>query len=299
MLGRRLASATVIIGALVALLVWDFHLGSEDSLGRPGLIMAVVVIAISILATGEQVHLLGQGKTKLRIWPAILLGPIAVSICCMPLLWRDYPVDCPIGIFGWTMMAVTFAVGMTALVEIVGYNGDGNATDRIARYSLIHVQSVLLFGFIVAHRILLHDNSIGILALLTLLTTVKMSDAAAYFTGKSIGKNKLAPQLSPGKTVEGAIGGVFGAFVGAAIVVYFVARWFDAELNLPWWWIIVYALSVTIAGIVGDLFESLYKRDAKIKDSSSWLPGLGGVLDIVDSLVFAAPVSFFVWQMSG
>lgn len=297
MLGRRLASAAVIIGVLVALLVLDFHFGGEDSFGRPGLVMAIVMIVIATLATGEQVHLLDQGKSQLKVWPTILIGPIAVAICCMPILWRDYPVDCPIGIFGWSMLAVTFAVGMSALVEIVGYNGDGNATDRIAKYCLIHVQSIILFGFIVAHRILQYDNSVGLLALITLIATVKMSDAAAYFTGKSIGKNKLAPKLSPGKTIEGAIGGVVGAFVGAAIVVYFVARWFDVGLNLPWWWIIVYALAVTMAGIVGDLFESLSKRDANLKDSSSWLPGLGGVLDIVDSLVFAAPVSFFVWQM--
>ena len=63
----------------------------------------------------------------------------------------------------------------------------------------------------------------------------------------------------------------------------------------PWWWFLVYGLMVTLAGMVGDLAESLLKRDAQIKDSSSWLPGLGGVLDVIDSLVFAAPVSFVIW----
>ena len=298
MLGRRLASAAVIIAVLVTLLVFDFQLGAESSLGRPGLIMAFLIILISVLATGEQVHLLGKSETRLKLWPTILIGPLAVGICCLPIMWRSYPVDCPIGIFGWTMMAVTFAVGMTALLEIIYFTGDGQATDRIARYSLIHIQTILLFGFCVAHRILQHDNSVGLLALITLITAVKMSDAAAYFAGKSFGKRKLAPLLSPGKTVEGVLGGIVGAFVGAAIVVYFVSRWFDVQLNLPWWWIIVYGLSVTVAGVVGDLFESLFKRDANLKDSSSWLPGLGGVLDIVDSLVFAAPVSFFVWQLA-
>ena len=299
MLGRRLVSAAVIISVMIALLFFDFQLGTSGSLGRPGLIMALFMILVSVLATGEQVHLLGHADTKLEIWPTILIGPIAVVICCVPLAWQDYPIDCPIGIFGWTMMAVTFAIGMTALFEIVGYDGDGKATDRIARYSLIHVQLILLFGFFVAHRMLRHDNSIGLLAVITLISAVKMSDAAAYFVGKSMGRHKLAPKLSPGKTIQGALGGVFGALLGTALVVYFVARWFDVQLDLPWWWFVIYSLAVTVAGVVGDLFESLFKRDANLKDSSSWLPGLGGILDIVDSLVFAAPVSFFVWQIAG
>ena len=297
MLGRRLASATVIIGVLVGLLAIDYQLGMDHSLGRPGLVMMLVILGVSIMSTGELVHLLGQSPIQLRISPTVLIGPAAVLICGIPILWRDYPTDCPVGIFGWTMLGVTVAVGMTALLEVLQYSGDGRATDRIARYCLIHIQSLVLFGFMIAHRLLHHDNAAGMLALITLIATAKMSDAAAYFAGKSLGKRKLAPQLSPGKTVEGAIGGVVGAFVGTAVVVYFVSLWFDVELDLPWWWILVYGILVTIAGIVGDLFESLLKRDAKLKDSSSWLPGLGGVLDIVDSLVFAAPVSFFVWQM--
>ena len=299
MLGRRLLSAAILVSVLIGLLVADFQLGLESSLGRPGLVMAIVLILVAFLATGEQVQLLGAGETKLKVWPTIAIAPIAVLICCMPLFWRDYPVDCPIGIFGWSMMAVTFAVGMTAVVEIVGFSGDGRATDRIARYCLIHIHLILFAGFLVAHRILRHDNSVGLLAIITLIAAVKMSDAAAYFTGKSIGKNKLAPTLSPGKTVEGAVGGIFGALIGAAIVLYLVSRWFEVELGLPLWWIFVYSIAVAFAGVVGDLFISLFKRDANLKDSSSWLPGLGGVLDVIDSVAFAAPVSFFVWQLAG
>ena len=297
MLGRRLASAAVIVSGLVTLLAFDFQLGLNDSLGRPGIIMALVIIVVSALATGEQIHLLGQRELKLSIWPAILIGPLAVAVCCIPIMWRDYPVDCPVGILGWNLLAMTFALGMSALVEIVGYDSDGRATDRLSRYCLIHVQSILLFGGCVAHRLLQHDNAVGLLALITLIAAVKMSDAAAYFTGKALGKHKLAPNLSPGKTIEGAMGGVLGALLGTSLVLFVVSRWFDFGLELPWWWVLVYSLAVTVAGIVGDLFESLFKRDANLKDSSSWLPGLGGVLDIVDSLVFAAPVSFFVWQL--
>ena len=75
----------------------------------------------------------------------------------------------------------------------------------------------------------------------------------------------------------------------------FLVAPFIVTVPKPWWWFLVYGIAVTLAGMIGDLAESLLKRDAQIKDSSSWLPGLGGVLDVIDSLVFAAPVSFVIW----
>ncbi len=81
-----------------------------------------------------------------------------------------------------------------------------------------------------------------------------------------------------------------------AIVVYLIAPLiFGITIAKPWWWVLVYGIVVTCAGMVGDLAESLIKRDANTKDSSRWLPGLGGVLDILDSMIFAAPVSYFLW----
>ena len=143
---------------------------------------------------------------------------------------------------------------------------------------------------------MLVDNSVGMISLILLIATVKMSDAWAYFTGKSFGKHKLIPRLSPGKTVEGAIGAIFGGWFAAAIVVFLVAPYvFGTTIDKPWWWFLVFGFLVTLAGMIGDLAESLLKRDAQCKDSSSWLPGLGGILDIIDSLVFAAPMSYFLW----
>lgn len=136
------------------------------------------------------------------------------------------------------------------------------------------------------------------LAIVLIITTTKLSDAAAYFVGKSIGSRKVAPKLSPNKTIEGAFGAIAGGIAGAAIVVFLVAPLLiGISVPKPWWWFLVYGLAVTLAGMLGDLAESLLKRDAQIKDSSSWLPGLGGVLDVIDSLVFAAPISFVVWLL--
>ena len=126
--------------------------------------------------------------------------------------------------------------------------------------------------------------------------TVKVSDAMAYAVGKICGRHKLAPELSPGKTIEGLIGGLMGGCLGAFIVFWVVApRMTGADCAASWWMIVLFGLVVTIVGIVGDLSESLLKRDGGVKNSSRWLPGLGGVMDIVDSLLPAGPVVFAFW----
>ncbi len=298
MLSRRLASAAVIITVLIALFGLDFQWGRDDSFGRPGLILSAIAVAVAILAAKELVALLHKSNPRLSSVTTTLIAGLAVAICCLPVIWREDPAPGMIGTFGWTMIALAFAIGITFLFEIASYSGDRSGTARIAASVLIHSYLLLLFSFLVAHRLLHHNNSAGLIALLTLMTTVKMSDACAYFLGKAVGTIKLAPRLSPGKTVQGALGSIVGAWLGTLIVVYIVAPLvFTHRLEVPVWWVLVYGVGVGIAGIVGDLAISLLKRDADLKDSSSWLPGLGGVLDVTDSLALAAPVSYVFWVM--
>jgi phosphatidate cytidylyltransferase len=109
----------------------------------------------------------------------------------------------------------------------------------------------------------------------------------AYFAGKSIGKHALAPHLSPKKTWEGTIAG----FLGSLAVAFAFARW----LNVPLVHLLGMAAVGNVAGQVGDLLESAYKRSAGIKDSGSLLPGHGGVLDRIDALILAIPVVWYYW----
>ena len=126
--------------------------------------------------------------------------------------------------------------------------------------------------------------------------TVKLSDAVAYFVGKAFGTKKLAPRLSPGKTIQGGLGAILGGIVGALFMVYVIAPFlYQIEIDKSVGWVLVYGVALTVAGMFGDLAESFLKRTADCKDSSSWFPGLGGVLDVIDSLIAAAPVSFVMW----
>ena len=126
--------------------------------------------------------------------------------------------------------------------------------------------------------------------LLAILAVVWMADVAAYFSGKNFGKRKLAPSISPGKTWEGAIG------AGVGVVLYGLALRYGFSFEpvaLPLW--VLALLVITAISIIGDLYESMLKRQAGIKDSSDVLPGHGGVLDRIDSLTSTLPVVALAW----
>ncbi len=296
MLSRRLLSAAVIVAVMVMLTGLDFFLGRDDQWGRPGMIFVVLAVLMAILSAGELAPLLSTPMVRITAPPLMLISGLCVAMCGLPILWREYPSDFPIGQLGWTMLAMSLAGGLTLFREIVFYQPDGGGTERAARVGLIYTHIIVLYGFLIAHRLIRFDNEVGLIALITLVVTVKMSDIAAYFSGKLFGTVRMAPQLSPGKTIQGAFGSFFGAWLGTFVMAYLVSPWlFGSDLVFPMAWVLVYGVVVTLTGIVGDLTVSLFKRDAGTKDSSSWLPGLGGVLDVTDSLVFSAPASYGLW----
>jgi phosphatidate cytidylyltransferase len=123
-------------------------------------------------------------------------------------------------------------------------------------------------------------------ALFLLLLTVMVSDTAQYYTGRALGRRPLAPAISPKKTIEGAAGG----FVFGALLLAVVGAWWMPDR--PMFLRALLGIAVVALGIAGDLFESMLKRSAGVKDSSGLIPGHGGVLDRIDALLFAAPVYY-------
>jgi phosphatidate cytidylyltransferase len=119
-----------------------------------------------------------------------------------------------------------------------------------------------------------------------LLAVIIASDIFAYFTGHALGRHKLAPQVSPGKTVEGAIGGLVGAALASALI----ATWLFKDQSVVL--VMTMGVLVAMAGIVGDLLESLFKRYVGVKDSGTLFPGHGGALDRIDSFILAAPLLY-------
>jgi phosphatidate cytidylyltransferase len=147
---------------------------------------------------------------------------------------------------------------------------------------------VLPFSYVVR---LNEIERVGKQLLLFTLVLVWAGDMLAYFVGKSLGRVPMAPALSPKKTWEGALGNVLASM----IVAVFFAKWMMADAII----LLAIAAAANIAGQAGDLIESAYKRGAAVKDSGGLLPGHGGVLDRIDSLILAAPVVWALFEWLG
>ena len=134
--------------------------------------------------------------------------------------------------------------------------------------------------------------------LVFLFATAKGADTGAYTFGRIAGKHKLWPRLSPNKTIEGALGGAVSG-VALALVAAAIARFILRVPTLGWGATVGFGVVVGAAAQLGDLMESMIKRDCERKDASDAVPGFGGVLDVVDSLLFAGPVAFGYWLWFG
>ena len=127
------------------------------------------------------------------------------------------------------------------------------------------------------------DDGLGFVVMM--FTAVLLTDTGCYYAGCNLGKHKLAPVISPNKTVEGSIGGIICAVIGSVVIGYFI--------GLEWYLSVIAGLLCTIFAQIGDLSESLIKRDAGVKDSGDILPGHGGFLDRCDSFILTIPVMYY------
>lgn len=135
----------------------------------------------------------------------------------------------------------------------------------------------------------------GIFLMIYCLVTIVGCDAGAYFAGRAWGNRKLAPEISPNKSVEGALGGIiFGVICGVGTKATFDAFWPDLSVAMPYSIALAFGLGLCVVGIIGDLVESLLKRDAEVKDTGALLPGMGGVLDRIDAPLLGIPALYYL-----
>ena len=172
---------------------------------------------------------------------------------------------------------------------ITGLVSEGNAKTALGQISYSFLGVVYVAGLLGYLQLLRNQEDGGELIFLLFLI-VWLGDTAAYYIGKTFGKTPLAPTISPNKTIEGAVGGLLGSLLGGGIAYGL----FPASISLVH--CLLVALICGMIGQLGDLSESLLKRNADIKDSGSIIPGHGGLLDRLDSLMFAGPVLYFYYQ---
>lgn len=305
MLRWRLILGTLFIAALVGLCCLDYRAA------WPGIYLLPLAIVVSLLGAGELLAMFRQRGHELLVWVVYGGTAVAVVAAAAPAFLPKHWTETAMGQLGWLAIGLAAGLLLAMIGELLRYESPGRATTNLALSSFAILYAGGLMGFLIQLRILGggpwgSDGHWGMLALVSLIATVKMSDTGQYTAGRLFGRHKLSPLVSPGKTWEGAAGGLVFAIVAAGIVFGWAARYMvgtpiDSSTSIATLGgavrIVAFAAAVAAAGIVGDLAESLLKRDAGVKDSSSWLPGFGGVLDLLDSLLGAAPVVYLLWAL--
>jgi phosphatidate cytidylyltransferase len=270
-------------------------------------LFALLVAGIIVLALHEYLAIAESAGIKPFKWLAYVM-----SLMPFVLLWvRGWPVEREYAKFTFGLsLSLEWITVLLAAAVIFGiplvFRSDlrmGLAASAASTFGVLYVGASL--SLLVALRA---DTSILVIVV---LFSVWAGDIAAYYVGRSFGKHKLAPVVSPNKSWEGAIASVIASVALTALVFRFqpqISRLFRVEhpmsLNpsrgLPSWvHIVLLGILTNVAAQFGDLFESALKRGAGVKDSGTLLPGHGGVLDRIDALLFAIPVVWYYAQLTG
>ena len=265
--GAPLAALLAIVSAVGA---WEFFRIARGAGARP--LDDVGIALAGILPLAVHAHYLGVFSAR----PA--LAAVVVLLVMAATIWLRGVHGAPLMAAATTLFGVLYTAGMLAFGYAIRYH------DIVAGYDLVGAKHLLLGSLAVG------IPPGGALLIFPLLVTWA-SDIGAYAVGRTVGGRKLMPSVSPGKTVSGAVGGL----VASMLVAWAYGRGVlvpVAHLGFSPWGALTFGLLISVAAQVGDLFESLLKRDAKMKDSSHIIPGHGGILDRFDSLLFVLPVAY-------
>jgi len=265
---KRVATAAVLIPGVVGLVLW----GSTAIVAlATGLV--ILLALFEYFALGDAI-----GHRAYRFWTATC----ALFLIYQQWLMGDVPTGRLSGGIAVTLRSWWFGGGLPSFegvffVFVLGIAAAGRSASGL-----------ILVAFPLSFAVRLHGTGReGPVLLLFTLVIIWVGDTAAYFVGRAIGKHPLAPHLSPKKTWEGTVASFFGSLAVGLIFARF--------LTVPLPHLLAMAAWGNVAGQVGDLLESAFKRSAGVKDSGALLPGHGGVLDRIDALILAIPVVWYYW----
>jgi len=260
-----------------------------------GLLGAILVLGSAI----ECARMAAANAMPGVFLPAVIGSTGVVGAALVPLFWplsgTPYPDDCMLGGLGWPLAASSISLLGCFVWQMPRYQvGTGQLQQAIIA-GWIAVYFGTCFSFAVALR-RIEPGDWGLYLIVGVIVVTKFADAGAYFTGRAIGRTKLCPTVSPGKTVEGLLGGAVVASLAAWIYFSIVGKTAFEELtvNVSPFGVILLGVLLTIAGVLGDLLESVFKREMGCKDSGRVLPGLGGLWDVTDSLLPAFVLAYLV-----
>ncbi len=266
----RVVWGTTLLVSFFAIIGFDIVYDSDLGLGLLGLLIGTA----ALLEFYEMVSKKGLNPLRLSgiAWGMVIFLYAWWKVRSTGAFYLD-----PLGLFGillWLFILHGFTLGLAGAI--------GNIA--VTFFGILYVFFPLSFVMALRH----FPGKRGLATLIGIILMTKVTDIGAYFGGKHFGKHKLCPDISPNKTVEGAILGLLSCVI-IGVGQCFVAQWGF----LPMHWAAPFALLIGVGSISGDLFESMLKRDAGVKDSGNLIPTFGGALDIIDCVLFSLPMGYY------
>jgi phosphatidate cytidylyltransferase len=262
-------------------------------------VLTLIVMIVSILTQWEYFNIVFADRKIIGeplLWlPGFLLGTLIIWAAYQYSSGPDGSGQLAFGqhafgphafgrhAFGLILGCLVLALGITGFIALFRFKSDPLTADAVNKQMLCLAYIPLLLS----HLLLIRSFENGTNWVFLVLLVVFAGDSGAFYIGKLFGKHKLCPWVSPGKTVEGAIGGIVHNILAGSAAKYLLLP------DLAWLPAVIMFVIIGSVGQVGDLFESILKRSAGVKDSGSLLPGHGGFLDRIDALLFAAPAAFY------
>jgi phosphatidate cytidylyltransferase len=250
------AALATLAAALAAVAAWEFFRIARETGALPMMPLGVALAALAPIVT--HAHFLGVVQV-----PTVAYTLLALAVIAAALFLRG-TAGKPLGAAGSTLLGVAYTGG-----------------------TLSYAYALRYFNYAVG-------DTAGALVVILPVVLTWASDTGAFFTGRLVGGRKLMPSVSPAKTVSGAIGAVVTTAVVCAAFVHFALKPY-AQLAFTPWGLLLFAVGISVTAQIGDLVESMFKREAGVKDSGTLFPGHGGVLDRLDSLFFVLPVSYALY----
>lgn len=291
---RELAWRLTLGPVLIALLAALFFVDARSGPAAPWLF--VLALFLVVRSAWEMADLLRASGLAPNLPLLCTCAAFVVASNWLPV-WQalSQSVPAPIGRLGPPMLAYALASMVLFGNALMQYREPGGNLARLG-VAMLSLTYLAVFVSLTAQLRWVASSELSYLPLASLVVVTKCGDTAAFFTGRALGCQKLCPRISPGKTVAGAWGAIAGGALGAWICLSLAPRWFAPDaVPAAWYWSLVYGVIVSAVGMVGDLAESLIKRDVGRKDSAPLLPGFGGLLDLLDSVIFTGPAAYLLW----
>lgn len=308
MLGTRVFFGALMILMLIGIVYLDAGFDARPAGESPTVLglrvrplegfLITAVLSLLLLKAADEMYRLAAaaGRRPLYRWSMLMV----VVLCWLPFVARHGPFSGQPGGIGGDH-ASTLAACVTAMIGACALIAARRRTDGALSDIGVTLLTILYLGLLGSYiaRLRMWGPPGAAWLVLYYVVIVKLCDIGAYFTGLAVGRTKLIPWLSPNKTIEGLLGGLLLSVGGAIGIAMLVRRWVPPESHTrdlfpDAAWAAAAGLILALAGQAGDLVESLFKRAAGSKDSADVVPAFGGVLDLIDSPLLAAPIAYWL-----